>query len=339
MNGRQDLSNQSCILFAQRGGRELAFETPLSVLVFQEFSTTTHCSSSYNLDQSTDGRTYRSQAMATAPRNRMKSLCHVLPLVLLFASSPSGRAQEDLCPDFAEIDPLIDCLTVSSYGALVDLIESAPSGAQLDLCPFFLMKIESVVPARVLSGIQVRCIRKTSDDFCVISGEGHHLWIDTSENTLWQGMSFRNSNDHAVYIAGESDNSELASHTFCHTSFIENVRFLDSRGGALMIEPSVGTVNIVETLFSENFSKSYGAGIYARGHQLNVVNSVFSRNRANGYGPAIFTASDVSLMIKGSTFVGNLGRDRFEVVFNGGKIVRSPWRFPSTPFRWHCPSY
>jgi hypothetical protein len=92
-------------------------------------------------------------------------------------------------------------------------------------------------------------------------------------------------------------------------------------------------------LFSENFSKSYGAGIYARGHQLNVVNSVFSRNRANGYGPAIFTASDVSLMIKGSTFVGNLGRDRFEVVFNGGKIVRSPWRFPSTPFRWHCPSY
>jgi predicted outer membrane repeat protein len=250
----------------------------------------------------------------------MRSLRHILPFFLLISSSPLTKGQEELCPNYEEFDPLQECQTVPSYADLVILLETAPSGTQLDLCPFFLQKVETVAPALIRKGIQVRCVRRKKDDFCVISGQGFHLWIDTAEATLWQGFSFRNSNDHAVFISGETENSELAVHTFCHTSFLDNIRFKDTRGGSLMIEPSVGTVNVVETLFSENFSKTYGAGIYSRGGQLNVVGSVFVRNRSNGYGPAIYTAAGASLMIKESTFLSNLGRDRFDVVFNGGTI-------------------
>lgn len=249
------------------------------------------------------------------------ALCHaIFPCLLLIVSLLSTTAQEEeLCPDFTEIDPLKECQTVVDYEALRTLVEASPTGTQLNLCPFFLSKVETVAPALVRSGIQVRCIRKTVNDFCIVAGQGLLLWIDTIEPTLWQGLSFRNSNDHAVFISGETENSELADHTFCHSSFLENIRFKETRGGALMIESNVGTVNVVESLFSENFSQTYGAAIYARGKQLNVIKSVFVRNESTGYGPAIFTASGTSLLIQDSTFLSNSGRDRLDIVFNGGK--------------------
>jgi predicted outer membrane repeat protein len=255
---------------------------------------------------------------------RLALLRHIFPILWLVITSSPTRAQEGgLCPDYEEIDPLQECQTVLSYADLVGLLESTPSGAKLDLCPFFVSKVQVQSAIHVTSGIQVRCVRRTEDDSCVIDGLGQHLWIDTSENTLWQGMSFRNSDDHAVYITGAVDKPQIANHTFCHTSFIQNIRLRDTRGGALMIEASVGTVNVVETLFSENFSTNYGAGIYSRGSELIVIESVFVRNRSDEYGPAIFTASGSSLMIQGSIFLNNRGQGKFGVVFNGGTILLS----------------
>jgi predicted outer membrane repeat protein len=248
--------------------------------------------------------------------------------VLVVVSAPASKAQQpsqtlltqaDLCPDYREVDPLQPCQTLQSYAELKQLIEQAQPGASIDLCPFFVQKISSDDPIFVTNGLRVTCVRKTPDDICAINGMGHHVWIDTAEDTLWQGMSFRGSDDHAVYIAGDVDDAEAATHTFCQSSFINNSRTKDTRGGALMAEPSSGTINVVQSLFSENFSVTYGAAIYSRTNQLNVINSIFVKNKATGYGGAIFTASGASLMIRDSSFLGNDGREAHDIVYNPSK--------------------
>lgn len=227
--------------------------------------------------------------------------------------------QEDLCPDYEEIDPLQPCQTVRSFGGLKQLIEAAPSGSSINICPFFVQKVSSVDPIYVRNSIQVTCVRQNPDSICAINGMGHHILIDTAEDTRWQGVSFRGSNDHTVYVTGDVDNAEMATHTFCQSSFINNVRTHDTRGGTFMAEPSSGTINIVQCLFSENYSTTYGAALYSRTNQLNVINSIFVKNVAKGYGGAIFTASGASLMIRGSMFLSNKGRESHDIVYNPSK--------------------
>ena len=231
----------------------------------------------------------------------------------------SDLTKEELCPDWSEIDPLIECLTVDSYAELAEVIQNAPSGSEITLCPFFLRKVTSVAPITVNKGVRVVCARIAPDQFCSIIGLGSHLIIDSAEDTLFQGFSFRASNDHAVNVLGDSENSELATHTFCQTSFLETVRSKDSRGGALMLEKSSGTINVVECFFQENVSTTYGAGIYSRADQLNVIQSFFVKNKSSGYGPAIFSATGAGLMIKTSRFLSNKGRQDHDIVINSGK--------------------
>jgi len=232
----------------------------------------------------------------------------------------SDLTKEELCPDWSEIDPLIECLTVDSYAELAELIQNAPSGSEITLCPFFLRKVTSVTPITVNKGIRVICARTAPDQFCSVIGLGSHLIIDSAEDTLFQGFSFRASNDHAVNVLGDAENSELATHTFCQTSFLETVRSKESRGGALMLEKSSGTVNVVECFFQENVSTTYGAGIYSRADQLNVIQSFFVNNKSNGYGPAIFSATGARLMIKTSRFLSNKGRQDHHIVINSGNL-------------------
>jgi len=208
---------------------------------------------------------------------------------------------------------------VESYASLAKEIESAPSGAEITFCPFFLRKISSFRAITVKTGVKVTCARISPDEFCTIIGLGTHLIINTSEDTRWQGFNFRKSNDHAVHISGDVENAELATHTFCQTSFVENVRTKDTRGGALMLGRSAGTVNIVESFFEENFSSTYGAAIYSRTSQLNIIYSLFQKNKSNGYGPAIYTAQGGGLMIKTTTFLSNNGREGHDVAFYPGE--------------------
>lgn len=244
----------------------------------------------------------------------------ILSVLLLSQSyylhAQSTLQKKDLCPDYYEIDPSEECTIVDSYGDFTNIIQNAPSGSQINLCPFFIRKVSSVATTTVNSGVRVRCARRTIDDVCTIVGLGNHLMIDSPEDTLWQGLSFRGSNDHAVFVAGNTENSDGATHTFCQTSFIENVRTKDTRGGALMLERSSGTINIVECVFKENYTKTFGASIYSRAKQLNVIQTLFIKNRSVGYGPAIFTASGGNLMIKNSSFQANNGRESHDVVFH-----------------------
>ena len=233
----------------------------------------------------------------------------------------------DICPDWDEIDPLIPCQTVDSYGDLGVLIENAPPGAELTICPFFLRKVTSVAPITIRNGIKITCARLDPSSFCTIVGTGHHIVIDTAEDTLIQGFSFRQSNDHAINVLGDQENSESATHSFCQTSFFENVRSEESRGGALMLQKSSGTVNVVESFFQDNFSNTFGAAIYSRANQLNIILSFFIANRSNGYGPALYAAVDGNVMIKTSTFINNRGRGDLDVVFNPGTLRSGKYDF------------
>jgi predicted outer membrane repeat protein len=243
----------------------------------------------------------------------------ILASAQLPSHAQSNLRKEDLCPNYSEIDPLLECTTVDSYARLAEVIENAPSGSEITICPFFIRKVTSVEPITVRTGVRVICARTAPDQFCTVIGLGNHLIIDTAEDTMFQGFSFRGSNDHAVLVSGEVENAELATHTFCQLSFLENTRAKDTRGGALMLEKSAGTINVVECFFQENFSKTFGAAIYSRAGQLNILYSMFVKNKANGYGGALYTASGGGLMIQSTTFLGNRGRDEHDIVFNPGK--------------------
>ena len=59
------------------------------------------------------------------------------------------------------------------------------------------------------------------NDFCIIRGSGTHIKVATSDDTLFQGLSFRESDDHAIHIVSDTHQAEKAVHTFCQCSFVE----------------------------------------------------------------------------------------------------------------------
>lgn len=232
------------------------------------------------------------------------------------AAAAKSQAQQRLCPDFGP-DPLVECRTPTTYDELRDTIEEAESGDVLELCPFFISKISTAPPITVRSGVTVKCMQRRPDEWCIIQGGGKHLVIATSEDTVFQGFSFRKSDDHAVHVISDGvTNSNQATHTFCQSSWMETLRNEDTRGGALMLDRNAGTVNLVQSLFSENYSKTFGAGVYTRTNQLNIIESIFVRNTAPGFGGAIFAASGANLMMEGTSFISNRGRNGHDVVMN-----------------------
>lgn len=121
------------------------------------------------------------------------TLLLALSITLLSLWVPATEAQglptqEDLCPDYREVDPLQECQSIRSYAGLKEIIEETPAGGLVEVCPFFVQKISSMDPIIVRKGVTVRCVRKAPDDLCIINGMGHQVWIDTDEDTLWQGI-------------------------------------------------------------------------------------------------------------------------------------------------------
>ena len=62
-----------------------------------------------------------------------------------------------------------------------------------------------------------------------------------------------------------------------------NQRQEATRGGALIAERNSGTVNIIDSIFQDNYSITYGAAIYSRTNLLNVDKSFVIGHIAAGY--------------------------------------------------------
>lgn len=228
-----------------------------------------------------------------------------------------GKVAE-LCPNFPE--PGTSCTRVDDYFEFRSMIEESRAGDELILCPFSILKDANEDYAVIEHNLKIQCFKENEDDQCLIQGLGEHLRIDSSSDTLIQGLEFRGSDDHAIHIVSKKEGAESASHTICNCDFVGNERYETDRGGIFMAEANGGTINVIESTFRDNYSTTYGAAIYSRTNQLNVIDSRFIDNRALGLGGAIFTAKDSNLLLVNSNFLRNMGKDGWPIVVNPSKF-------------------
>jgi hypothetical protein len=138
-------------------------------------------------------------------------------IACLLLLSEATWASDLLCPDLSTISPG-NCAEVSSWSELLEKIEST-IGNELVLCPFSIQREASDEAAVIKRGMAIRCLTHDESDECAIRGKGNHLVVSSSEDTLVQGISFYESDDHAVHVVSDTDGAEKAVHTFCSCSF------------------------------------------------------------------------------------------------------------------------
>lgn len=144
-------------------------------------------------------------------------LCALVFLSTLFV----GAVKADLCPDFSPV-PDGKCLEINNWSDFCSAIDESATGSELFLCPFDIKKEDTHETAAIERGLTLRCMRKTEEDApCIIRGTGTHVRVATSDDTLIQGLSFRESDDYAVHIVSKTEDASKATHTFCHCSLIE----------------------------------------------------------------------------------------------------------------------
>jgi hypothetical protein len=142
-------------------------------------------------------------------------LWRVIACLLLL--SDGTRASEFLCPDLSLISPR-NCVEVSSWSDFLEKIESTIDD-ELVLCPFSIQREASDEAAVINRGMAIRCLVSDESDECAIRGRGNHLVVSASEDTLVQGISFYESDDHAVHVVSDTEGAEKAVHTFCSCTF------------------------------------------------------------------------------------------------------------------------
>lgn len=130
-----------------------------------------------------------------------------------------SAAKGALCPEYS-LSQQGDCVVVSNWSEFHLAIESN-SKDELLFCPFDIEKTESDETATVTRAVHIKCKRTQETDLCIIRGPGTHLRVATSDDTLFQGIGFQNSNDHAVHVVSNTPGAESATHTFCSCSILE----------------------------------------------------------------------------------------------------------------------
>lgn len=230
----------------------------------------------------------------------------VLPACLLL---PLALA---LCPE----EPAADdpCTHVNDWFTLKSLISSA-SGAVI-LCPFDIAKTDRD-PILLRKGATVMCRKTSEHDECTIRGEGEHIRSTSLDQVVFSGFSFKESDEHAVYIQSSSPTNV---HTFCDCVFEDNRRVDGVRGGAFKTEKSTGVVNIASCTFRRNHCASFGGAIYTRSNFTNIVDSTFIGNTASGPGGAIAAAKYADLTITNSFFNENYGEKSYAIIIKPCKL-------------------
>lgn len=125
------------------------------------------------------------------------------------------RAQS--CSD-ADFSSGAFCETVESWQDFASLVEDSVDGDTLYLCPFDILKNESDGPVEIEWSLSLICASTSDTDGCSIKGRGEIINLQSSGNTLIQGFTFRDGDDHAIHIKS-TDNSESAIHTLCFCQF------------------------------------------------------------------------------------------------------------------------
>jgi hypothetical protein len=195
-------------------------------------------------------------------------------LVLLSISKTYG--QQDECQDvFFAADTY--CEEIATWDDFVLVVDESVPGDQLYFCPFDIDKTDLPV-VNITWGISIVCVLKDETDTCTFRGSGGFVNIATDDNTLFQSIHFRDTDDHAVHIESAVGDSSAITRTFCYCTFSGINRAIASRGGAFMTQENAGVVNLYYCKFLENYSSTRGAAVYTRTNQMNVVGSQFIDN-------------------------------------------------------------
>lgn len=218
----------------------------------------------------------------------------------------SPASAKGICPDKpAPTDP---CTPVNDWNGLKNAILGV--NESVVLCPFNVTKTDRE-PLLLEIGVTVSCRKANDLDECTISGVGEHIRSISQTEVSITGLTFKGSDEHAVYIAGGVDTNV---HTFCDCTFEKNRQVDGQRGGAFKTEEATGSVNLVSCTFRQNYCASYGGAIYTRSNFTSIVDSTFVENTATGPGGAIAAANYADLSIEGSVFNGNLGQNSYAIV-------------------------
>jgi hypothetical protein len=140
-----------------------------------------------------------------------------LPKLIVFSTLTTFAMGLEVCQDFSP-SPDGLCTEVTSWSQFLSLL---PSANELLLCPFDITKEVDDSTAVIDHGISIRCMRRNENDACIFRGPGTHLRISTADETMFQGLSFRDSDDYAVHVVSDAEGAHHATHTFCHCSLIE----------------------------------------------------------------------------------------------------------------------
>jgi len=134
-----------------------------------------------------------------------------LPLFVLSLLLLSPASANDICPEAPAATEA--CTAVNDWNALKSIIVGS-TGAVV-LCPFDITKTDRA-PLLLTQGATVMCRKANDTDECTIRGIGEHIRIIGQTDVLILGLSFKESDEHAVYIQGGIDTNV---HTFCGCTF------------------------------------------------------------------------------------------------------------------------
>lgn len=113
---------------------------------------------------------------------------------------PEKPAATDACIEVQDWNELK--LTITVIGAVV-------------LCPFDITKTDRD-PIPIISGVTVMCRKASDEDECTIRGGGVHIQSNSEREILFQGIAFKDSDEHAVFIEHSVPTNV---HTFCDCLF------------------------------------------------------------------------------------------------------------------------
>ena len=147
--------------------------------------------------------------------------------------------------------------------------------------------------------------------------EGETLTLTGGELVVGRDLTIdgdRNDDGLGVVLSGGGTQRLLRSSgagadlTLQDLTLVEGHVGYSAYGGGILVGSGT-SVTIIESTISECSTDSWnGGGIYAEsGSRLNIINTSLGKNEAEGAGGAICTGDNVTLVVRGSNFQGNIG--------------------------------
>lgn len=112
------------------------------------------------------------------------------------------------------------CNNVETWEDFFTLVDGSVKEDVLYLCPFDILKDSDDSPVVIGWSLSIICVSTSDTDGCSIKGDGEIIVIELESNgdTLIQGLTFRDGDDHAIHIKS-AETSIDPTHTICYCQF------------------------------------------------------------------------------------------------------------------------